>query len=132
MGPILFNVFVNGLSFLVEETEVCNYADDTTIYMCGNNLKHIVSSLEIDAQKLSTWFLDNDMNLHPDKCLLLIFGEKNTEVSVQIGAALITASVEEEHLGITLDKRLDFKSHVNSLCKKFTRNCIHLHVFQTM
>ena len=86
LGPILFNVSINDLFFLVEETKVCNYADDTTIYVCGNKLKHIVSSLEADAQKLSKWFLDNNMKLNPDKCHLLIFGEKITEVSVQIGA----------------------------------------------
>ena len=57
------------------------------------------------------------MKLNPDKCHLFIFGEKNTDVSVQIGATLTTESVEEKLLGITLDKRLDFKMHVNSLCK---------------
>ena len=82
MGPILFNVFINDLFFLVEETEVCNYADGTTIYVCGNNLKHIVSSLETDAQTLSKWFLDDNMKLNAEKCHLLIFGEKNPDVSV--------------------------------------------------
>ena len=33
-GPLLFNVFINDLFFLVEETEICNYADDTTRYLC--------------------------------------------------------------------------------------------------
>ena len=37
---------------------------------------------------------------------------------MQIGATLITESVEEKFLGVTLDKHLDFKSHINSLCKK--------------
>ena len=62
--------------------------------MCGIDLKHIVSSLETDAQKLSKRFLDNNMKLNPDKCELLICGKKNT-VSVHIGAALIAESVEE-------------------------------------
>ena len=66
--------------------------------MCGHELEHIVSSLETDAQKLSEWFLDNSMKLNPDKCHLLIFGEKNTDVSVQIGATAITESVEEKPL----------------------------------
>ena len=52
MGSLLFNVFINDLFFLVEETEICNYADDTTIYVCGHKLEHIVSSLETAGQKL--------------------------------------------------------------------------------
>ena len=115
----------------MEETEVRNYADGTTIYVCGNNLKHIVSSLETDAQTLSKWFLDDNMKLNAEKCHLLIFGKKNPDVSVQIGVTLITESVEEKLLGIMLDKHPDFKSHVNSLCKKLARDCMQLHVIQT-
>ena len=37
---------------------------------------------------------------------------------MQIGATTITESVEEKLLGVTLDKKLDFKNHVNTLCKK--------------
>ena len=37
---------------------------------------------------------------------------------MQIGATLITESVDENLLGITIDKLLDFKSYVNSLCKR--------------
>ena len=102
----------------MEETEVCNYADDATIYVCGDEVEHTASSLETDAQKLSKRFLDNNMQLNPDKCHLLIFRGKNTDVSVQIGAALITESVEEKLLGVTLEKYIDLKSHVDSLCKK--------------
>ena len=58
LGPLLFNVFINDLFFLVEETEICNYADDTTMYVCGHELEYIVSSLKTDAQKLSVWFLE--------------------------------------------------------------------------
>ena len=31
LGPLLFNVFINDLFFLVEETEICNYANNTSI-----------------------------------------------------------------------------------------------------
>lgn len=40
------------LSYLVEKTEICNYADDTAIYVFGHEPEHIVSSLETDAQTL--------------------------------------------------------------------------------
>ena len=51
LGPLLFNMFLNDLFFLVEETEICSYADDTTIYVCGQELKQVVTSLENDAQR---------------------------------------------------------------------------------
>ena len=56
------------------------------------------------------------MKLNPDKCYLLIFGVKNNDVSVQIGATTVTESVEEKLLDV--DKNLDFKNHVTTLCRK--------------
>ena len=35
---------------------------------------------------------------------------------MQFGATTITESVEEKLLGVTLDKKLDFNNHVNTLC----------------
>ena len=34
LGPILFNIFITDLIFFIQETEVCKFADDTTIYSC--------------------------------------------------------------------------------------------------
>ena len=74
----------------MEETEICNNADGTTIYVCSHELENIVFSLETDAQELSKWFLDNSMKLNPEKCHLY------TDISVQIGATTITESVAED------------------------------------
>ena len=32
LGPLLFNIYLNDLFFLIESTEECNFADDTTFY----------------------------------------------------------------------------------------------------
>ena len=61
------------------------------------------------------------MKLNPEKCHLLIFGEKNTDISVQIGTTTITEPVAENLLGITLDNNLDFMTHVNTFCQKAGR-----------
>ena len=76
MGPLLFNIFLNDLFCLVEETEICNYADDPTIYVCVKELEQVATSLGNDAQRISKWFFDNGMKFNPDKCHLLIFGGK--------------------------------------------------------
>ena len=31
LGPTLLNFFINDLMFFIQETEVCNFADDTTV-----------------------------------------------------------------------------------------------------
>ena len=53
LGPLLFNIYLNDLFLFLEETEVCNYADDTTIYTCGSNVENVVAKLENDALAIS-------------------------------------------------------------------------------
>ena len=31
LGPLLFNIFINDISFLILETDLCNFADDNTL-----------------------------------------------------------------------------------------------------
>ena len=118
LGSLLFNIFISNLFFLVEDIETCNYADDTTFYVHVHELENIVSKFESDADQLSVWFQDNNMKLNADKCHLLIFGEKSTDVSVEIGLTSITESTEEKFLGLTLDKKFYFKNHINIFYKK--------------
>ena len=49
LGPLLFNIYLNDLFFLIESTEVCNFADDTTFYACDKDLNHLINRLEHDS-----------------------------------------------------------------------------------
>ena len=47
LGPMLFNIFINDLFLLSLDSEICNFADDNTIFSCGNELHEIVTALEM-------------------------------------------------------------------------------------
>ena len=114
----MFNINLNDLFLLLEETEVCNYADDTTIPTCGPNVENVVAKLENDPLAISEWFPNNRLKLNEDKCHLMIFGGKGNEVSVKIGEANVKESKEKKLQGMIFDQTLSFKQHVKTLCKK--------------
>ena len=118
VGPLLFHIHINDLFYLLKDTDICNYADDMTIYACDNQLENIQNWLEQDALKLSGWFRENYMTLNDDKCHFLVFGDKTNDVSVTVGSSLIKQSIEEKLLVVTIDKDRSFKNHLDSLCKK--------------
>ena len=49
LGPILSNLFINDLMFFIQETEVCNFTDDKTIYSCSPNFEEAALKLSNDT-----------------------------------------------------------------------------------
>ena len=76
LGPLLFNIFINDLFFVIEKSDICNFADDNTLYSCGANLKTVLGNLEHDASKLLYWFKINSMKANPEKFQFMILSKK--------------------------------------------------------
>ena len=103
----------------IQETDICNYADDTTIYTCDIRLENVISRLESDSKVIIEWFRNNYMKLNEDKCHFMIFGERtNQEVSINIGSCAVNNSKEEKLLGILIDANLSFEKHIGNICQK--------------
>ena len=83
LGPLLFNFLINDNFLLLDETEICKYADDTTIYCSHKELQEVILKVENDTVELSNWFAQNCMKLNEGECHLLLFGEKETDISIR-------------------------------------------------
>ena len=44
LGPLLFNISPNNLFFFLKDEGICNFADDTTTYICDENLGNVLKS----------------------------------------------------------------------------------------
>ena len=77
LGPLLFNVFINDIFMFIEKTEVCNFADDNTIYHCGEDLSNILQNLKHNVKILLKWFRINSLQANPGKFQFMILGKKN-------------------------------------------------------
>ena len=118
LGPLLFNIYINDLFWLNEQTYACNYADDTTLYACDKNLESVLLNLEHDSLLAIDWFESNYMKLNSDKCHLLISGFKHQSHWAQIGEYKIWESSHKKLLGVEIDNGLKFNLHINNICKK--------------
>ena len=66
LGPPLFKIYLNGLFNLSEYMEVCSFADDTTFYACGKELKSLINRLEHDSHLTTESFENNQMKLNQE------------------------------------------------------------------
>ena len=76
LKPLPFNICINDLFFLMESTNVCNYAGDTTFHACDMDLENLVRRLEHDPILVTEWFESNYMKLNQDKCHFLLSRHK--------------------------------------------------------
>ena len=44
LGPLLFNIFMNDLFFIVQDTNICTYADDNTLHTFDMKLDILMGS----------------------------------------------------------------------------------------
>ena len=38
LGPLLFNIYINDLIYFIEESEICNFADDNISFACDQKI----------------------------------------------------------------------------------------------
>ena len=117
LGPLLFNIYLNDLFFLDIESELCNYADDNTLYQCELSLNVLVEKLEKSAKSVIQWFGYNYMKLNESKCKLLISGNKKEIIIASVGNTKLIESHKVKLLGTIIDRELTFNENVNIRCK---------------
>ena len=116
LGPLLFNIFMCDLFFILEEIDIASFADDTTPYAIGNSVDEIRNLLENTSKKLFKWFSDNQMKANPDKCHFLMSSDENINLIIEDQA--ISNSKCQKLLGIKNDNKLSFNEHLDEMCKK--------------
>ena len=121
LGPMLFNIYINDMFFALNEIDICNFADDTTPYVCDSNLKSVLEKLEHNSELAIAWFEMNYMKLNTDKCHLLISGNKNEYMWAKLDEDIVWESNDVELLGVTIDNNLRFDKHVSNICLKANR-----------
>ena len=122
LGPLLFNIYINDLFLFVENSDICNYADDNSLIVADKNIDIIITKLESDIKNLNSWFIDNGMLLNGDKCQFMLIGSsrnsRNHTESISIAGNRITECKMGKLLGITFDNQLTMNEHIKHLCKQ--------------
>ena len=117
LGPLLFNIYLNDLFFELDDS-VCNFADDTTSFVCDKSLEAVLHKLENNTDNAIQWFQNNQMKMNPDKCNLLIAGHKWEHAWATVGDTKIWENDRVKLLGVTIDNKLRFDTHLSEVCRK--------------
>ena len=119
LGPLLLNIFLEGLFFLLNKFDVANYADDNMPYTSSSDVNGLLKSLEEAAKELFKWFGDNLMKRDPGKFHLLV--STNDNVAAQVRNSQIKNIKREKLYGLTTSclSIVIYQKHAKNLTENF-------------
>jgi hypothetical protein len=120
LGTLLFIIYTNDLPGSLRCTTCILFADDTTIYVSGRNIKELYKLINEDIASLAEWFKVNKLSLNISKTHHVLFSKVkdiNTEIyELKLDNNVISRVKCVKFLGLLIDENLNWHEHINS-CK---------------
>ena len=130
LGPLFFLVYINDLTNDLK----CNvklFADDTSLFTVVHDTIAAADDMNHDLELIRHWAHDWRMSFNPDpqkQAVELILSKKRIEVDhpeIRFNNIPVMRVDDHKHLGIILDSKLSFSTHIKSAISK-TRKGIGL------
>lgn len=119
IGPLLFSIFINDVSKCFIHSEYLLYADDLKIF------KKIHSNTDIEAfqsdlNRFESYCSDNFLFLNVKKCNHITFTRNRAvfDNNFNIGNNMIQKVTTIKDLGVSLDSKLSFETHIDNIVNK--------------
>ena len=120
IGPILFNLFINDLTFVLNNSCLNNYSDDNTLSAHQDTLEKLIEVLENESEIAINWFKSNQMIVNPDKFQAIIINPKRNKDerhTLKLGEHIIHSQSSVSLIGIEIDDHLSFSNHITTLLR---------------
>jgi hypothetical protein len=119
-------------SYLKERYQRVAIKDKTNInYSNWELVKHGVTKLNNILADVHEWFKKNLLSLNPNKTTYLQFLTKNSQKldsNVTLMNNQITSSTNTKFIGLTIDKTLSWKCHINQIWSRLSSACYAIRV----
>ena len=119
LSPLLFNIFLSDIYSGVV-CERVKFADDGTLWTCGRDTEELADLMNRDLQNISRWTFKWRMKLNAGKTEYVLFtGNPNHTVPiVKLEDKMLKCVEVTKLLGVILDKRMTFQSHLEAVERK--------------
>lgn len=136
LGPLIYIILANDLIKCLKVCSAITYADDTTVYASGNNLKFLYKKVNSDIQNLNGWFRSNSLTLNIDKTKYMIFRPKRKDIKynglLKLGNNKIDRVQHIKFLGVHIDEFLDWDFHIKQVLVKMTAGNYSLNMIKNI
>ena len=129
LGPRLFITYIymcNVSSFIYM---YILFAEDTTIFRSGNDIKVIGKEVNHELIAPSQWFSINKLmiNLEKTQCMLFENSKSFRNITITINNVSIKQIHSSRFLGVYIDDKMTWKDHISYICNKLAISISILH-----
>ena len=119
LGPLLFILYVNDISFILKNLNVLVYADDMKLFMEMKNANDI-QVFQNEIIQFYTWCNKSLLQLNVKKCNSITFSKKiqTPDTVIFLGNQPVGKNKIVRDLGVILDSQLTFIEHYNTIINK--------------
>ncbi len=126
LGPLLFSIYINCLDFNIDKARFHLYADDTIVYCSAPSKQQLVIALQSVFDIIQNRFCALKLVLNVEKTKYMLFSNSRTSLENSIvlqtsQGSQVTSVSEYKYLGIIIDNKLRFGSHIKYLSKKLKK-----------
>ena len=98
LGPLLFNIYLEDLFYILNDADICNYSDDKIPNVFKSSLKVVIEKLQKISQLEIKRFSHNYMKLNAEKCEFLITGYRFEHLWLNVGTLKFGKKVRSSYL----------------------------------
>lgn len=121
LGVFLFLIYINDIGRVVKNGKLLMFADDALLYVESDDVQVAVNKINEDLQHLSNWFKMNKMKLNINKTKCMVLNGNIVNCNITIDNNFIEQISEIKYLGVIIDSKLNFKTHLDYICKKIAK-----------
>ena len=126
LGPLLFLIYINDLCSISNLFEFVLFADDTNLFVSGDNLSNLFVDINNEMIILFEWFSANRLSLNLVKTNYILFHSLNKKIVcnhiLHVNGIPINRVKSCKFLGVLLDEHLTWSDHINYVKSKISKN----------
>ena len=97
--------------------------DDKNLSFAGKNIRRLEAKINTALENIRNWLRANELTLNIDKSQLLFFDlsprtNKADPLNIQINSQKLEQSKSVRYLGVVIDSKLNWKSHIEYINHK--------------
>ena len=127
LGPLLFLIYVNGISQTSSLLSFLLFADDTNLFFSHKDIKILGKTVNQELCKVANWLACNKFSLNVKKTHFMIFKAKNKKMNLELNIKIGNEIIERVHntnfLDLIIDDDLSWKHHIIKVTSKISKLC---------